>query len=111
MSGWFKVSNSIYDDPKMLGLSDSARVSWINLLAFCSKHETDGDVITAAFPIVFRKKKDRDELESAGLVEPTPDGVRIVKYLAHQRSKAEIEADRAAARDRQRRSRGRDVTA
>ena len=106
MSGtWFKVSNNFPDHVDVIGLSDSAFRSFIQSLAYSSRNETDGWIPVAAARRVMSKKRDAAELVEAGRLVERSGGWLIVNYLDHQRSKAQIEAEREAARKRKARQR------
>lgn len=106
MSTWIKLMDSMADHPDVVGLSDSAFRSYVQAMFYSSRHKTDGWVPLAAERSVMRRSRDAAELVDAGRLVERSDGWLIVNYLEHQRSRAQIEAEREAARKRKAKSRG-----
>jgi hypothetical protein len=108
--GWLKVDDALTENPKCVGLSPFAWTLWIHGLAYCSRNLTDGNIPHAIVPRLCSIKdaaKAAAELVDAGLWHVTPDGWTVHDYLDHQRSRAQVQADRAAAAERQAKSRAR----
>jgi hypothetical protein len=82
---YIKLHDGMPDHPKVVGLSDAAFRAYVELLCYCSRYLTDGDVPTQ----VVRKiaaAKIQSELVAAGLAEESPKGMAMHDYLEHQRS-------------------------
>jgi len=104
---WFQVDDGMWSHPKMLGLSDGAGWLWVRAGAYCAQHLTDGVVPPAALRILAATDSNVAELVDAGLWEIIPEGHTFHDWDAYQRTREKVEADRAAARERQAKSRAR----
>lgn len=110
MSTWIKLYDSTPRHPTILGLSDSAFRSWFNALCYASEFTTDGFIPKTAASQVMRKPRDAAELVGAGRLIAEESGWWVVNYLEHQRSREQIERERAGARKRKARQRESDAT-
>ena len=90
-----RITNTILEHPKVVGLTDRAFRSYIAALCYCSRQETDGRIPTSAARVIGPPKVVA-ELISAGLLALNGDGYSIHDYLRHQRSAGEIAAFRSA---------------
>ena len=98
---WFKMDDSAYDHPKVVGLSDGAFRLWVCAGLYCSRHLTDGIVAPGTLRVLQAKQRYCDELWAAGLWEPLPEGgYRYHDWGEYQPLRAEVEARRKANRDR-----------
>lgn len=97
---YIRLDDSWIDHPKVAGLSDSAKVLYIAGLSYASRHTTDGALAGKVWRTIGGTARTVQELVNGGLWEAADDGFAIHDYLKHQRSKAEIEADREKARER-----------
>lgn len=107
---WLKLDDSMVEHPKCVDLTPFAWTLWLHAISYCSRNLTDGLIPQAMLPrlcSVNDPAKAAAELVDAGLWRVTGDGYQVHDYLDHQRSRAEVEADRTAAAERQRRSRER----
>jgi hypothetical protein len=109
-SAWVRLSTSILTDPDVATLTDGAFRAWVNGLAYSGANLTDGLIDPRALKMLAVKPRALAELVEVGLWQPTDPatpggGVIIRNYLAHQRSRAQVDADRTAARRRQARKR------
>lgn len=111
---WFKLTTSFVSHPKVIGLSDKAFRLHIAALAYSAENLTDGEIDRAALRLLGsysglqRPVLQAKELVTARLWEISPlenEGYRIHDYSEHQRTKQDVERDRAAARERVRRHR------
>lgn len=105
---WVKVDDLITEHEKCVGLSSDAWCLWLHGLTYCSRNLTDGRIPEAMLhrlSAVKNPKKAAQELIDAGLWDKAPKAYLVHDYLEHQRSKAQVEADREAANERQRRAR------
>lgn len=109
---WFKVDDKFWSHPKALHLSSTALGIWVRCGAYCADHLTDGtieDRTVAAIcpdprPVV---AKAIHELVQAGLWEPRDGAWQYHDWPDHQPSREQVEADRKAGAERQRKSRER----
>lgn len=109
-SAWVRLSTSILTNPDVATLTDPAFRSWVNGLAYCGANLTDGHIDARGLRMLGVKPRALAELVEVGLWQPTAtgqpaSGVTVRNYLAHQRSRAQVDADRTAARRRQARKR------
>lgn len=102
---WFKVDDGWWSHPKTLLLSDSAQALWVRAGSYSMKHLTDGGVPVAALPMLRARPKAAQELVSAGLWTRVGDGYQFHDWAIYQPSRGQVEADRAAAAERQRKAR------
>lgn len=94
----------------MLALSPYAWTMWLHGLTYSSRNLTDGHIPAAILPRLSALKSPEravEELVAAECWKVVEDGWAVVDYADHQRTKAQVEADRAAAAERKRRSRER----
>lgn len=103
---WFKIDDDFAEHPKFLALSDAAVAAWVRALAYASRFLTDGRVPKVANRVIGTGKALK-ELVAAGLLIDCDDHWQIHDYTDHQRTKAEVEAERNAAAERSRRYRER----
>lgn len=98
---WAKLDDEFYDHPKVLRVSLAATGLYALCLSYAARKMTDG-----ALPANAVRRLAGDEMWEAlaeqlvhvGLWEREHDGFRIHDFLAYNRSKAEVLADRAALR-------------
>lgn len=103
---WFKIDDDFADHPKFVACSDAAVAAWVRALAYSSRFLTDGQVPKAANRLIGTARALR-ELVSVGLLVDEGDHWQIHDYVDHQRTRAEVEAERNAASERSRRYRSR----
>lgn len=91
---YVKLLTTIYDDPKMLRLSDRAFRYYVESLAWAGRHETDGNVILAG-----KKPRHVQELIDVGLFDATDEAFvfHIHNYEKHQKTKAQLDQARTRA--------------
>lgn len=100
---WFKFYNDLVDDPRYVALSDAAWTLHIHGMAYCSKNLTDGVIPRGMIRRLCGTKdpmKAAKELVAAGMWAEDGDGWEVVDYLKGQRSKAQVEAERKANREK-----------
>lgn len=96
----FRVRDTIHDHPKMLGIPLAALGLWTYAGAWSAKHLTDGLIPTTAINHLPNWRRLSTELEDRHLWEPVNGGWAIVDWDQHQRTRAQVEAERAAGRER-----------
>lgn len=101
---WVKLDDQFPDHPKVIAAGPDAAWLYVAGLCFASKYLTDGFVPTHMLQHLTKQK--RPEVLVARLVElgmwsEVDGGWAIHDYAKHQRTRAQIEAERAAASRRQ----------
>lgn len=106
---WVKLEDGFPSNPKVLAVTTPARYLYVVGLCYASAHLTDGRIPATALTVLHAQAGTRPrhaaELLDAGLWRHDGDTVTIPDYLEHQRSRAQVEAERDAARQRQAKSR------
>ena len=103
---WTKVSDEFCDDPTMLQLCRDDRLLWVEALVYCNRVLSDGYIPMAALtrftdhPQVI---EGMSRLQDADLVEVLEGGWQIVNFTKDQRSREQVEATRAEAKERMQR--------
>ena len=110
MSRWFRVYDSVLDDPKVQRLEPGLFKAWINLLCLASRH---GGALPPIEDIAFALRLDAGAaaaavaaLQAAGLVDAVEGALRPHKWDERQFTAARTGAER----QRRYRERQRDVT-
>lgn len=103
---WIKIDDQFADHPKFVARSDHAIATWVRALAYSSRYLTDGIIPKAAQRLIGPDQA-IDELVGASILIDLDDAWKIHDYTDHQRSRAEVEADRAASAERSRAYRNR----
>ncbi|CAM4331943.1 hypothetical protein NONI108955_21275 [Nocardia ninae] len=108
------------DHPKFAGWSDSARFKLIRLWVYCALHHSDGFVPTTILRQICRKDVVEllRKLDGVAFLEDG-SGIQFLDYTEHQRSRADVDAQRGKASSagvksgavRRQKSRGKAVTA
>lgn len=106
---WFTVDDGFWSHPKTIGISLGAVGVWTLAGSWCAQHLTDGYIPADALAMICRRKVDRQaqELVERNLWTPVGDGWQFVDWSQWQLTRAEVEARRAGARERQARRRRR----
>lgn len=86
------------ENPKIVGLSDAAFRLYIEVVCWCSRHESDGSIPTPMIQRMARSPKVITELIKANLIRDELGSYTVKDYLLHQRSRREIAALRQARR-------------
>jgi hypothetical protein len=102
---WFKVDDGLHSHPKWLGASLGARALWVTAGSWSASHLTDGHIPRHVLASLGGRPKHATELVELGLWAVDGDGWRFHDWDAFQPSSESVEADRANARERQRRAR------
>lgn len=99
---WFKVDDGFHGHPKVVGLSPSAVGVWLLTGTWSAQYLTDGAVPRGIMTRLGGTDADAHELITAGLWDAADDGFQFHEWAEYQPTKTEVEAERAAARDRMR---------
>lgn len=98
---WFKVDDAFHGHPKVLELSLPSVGLWTLAGSWCANYLTDGEITLRAIGRLGGSEKYAQELVDAGLWIPGDDETFQFKdWEDYQPLKAEIEAERDAARER-----------
>jgi hypothetical protein len=97
---WFKVDDGFHGHPKVMDLSVEAVGLWTLAGSWCAKYLTDGFVPEKTVRRLGGGPDLAGELYAAGLWEASNGGWQFKDWTDYQPSKAEVEAERQAARDR-----------
>lgn len=73
---WAKLSDTFYDDPKILAVSDGAAGVYAKSLSYSARHGTGGEIPRTA-PFLRGRADFIRELRRVGLWEPTKAGYRV----------------------------------
>lgn len=98
---WFNIDDKAWAHPKFIGLSATASDLWWRAGAWCAGHLTDGFVPDEAISLL-GKRAAIVELVRRGLWERAEGGYQFHDWSDWQRTREQVEADRAAAKERQR---------
>ena len=105
---WIKLEDNIYTHDRALRAGPEAMWLWVAGMCWCSQHLTDGKIPESVLPLLV---PDGDgcslavRLVDVGLWRRVRDGFAVKNYRKFQRTAAEVEVERAAARERMRRVR------
>lgn len=105
---WVKIDDAITEHPKFLSLSPAGWTMWLHGIAYCSRNLSDGRIpkpMLQRLSSLSQPKKAAAELVAAGLWHESDDAYQVHDYLDHQRSRAQVNGERAAAAERQRKHR------
>lgn len=111
---WVRLDEAMPEHPKVAALGDSAFALWITSIAYANRNLTDGFVPSAVGIGQLRYCDGNPipairELEDAGIWHKVDGGWEIHDFLDYQPSKANVLAEREAARERMARRRSSDV--
>ncbi len=102
---WFRVDDDFALHPKAIAAGNNALGLWVRAGAYAAQYLTEGFVPAGMLPVLGGRPKDAEALVKAGLWRKTAGGWRFHQWEERQPTKAQVEADRAAAAERQRRAR------
>lgn len=98
---WVRIDENAMDHPKIGALPDGAFRLWVQGLAYCQKHLTDGLVSDLAVrSLLAYSPRRREILLAAGLWDLAHAGIRVHDYLQWNESRAHVNAKRDAAKER-----------
>jgi hypothetical protein len=104
---WIKLDDNFGDHENVAGLPTDAKWLFVCSLLWCSRHLSDGRLPAPTIVNRIAGIPERSvEAATAALVEAglwretKAGGVRVHNYKRHQRSRAQVEAERLATRER-----------
>jgi hypothetical protein len=98
---WVKLDDALFSHPKVLRAGNEATGAWIRMLAYCAAYLTDGVIDADTALSLAGRQKVIDRLVTARLLDRDGDTLRVHDYLAHNPSRVQVLADRAAKTERQ----------
>lgn len=99
---WFQVDDGFHAHPKVFSLSMAAVGVWVLGGSWSARYLTDGAVPAGMVTRLGGSPEHAAELVAAGLWSETPEGFQFHEWEKVQPLKADVEAERAAARERMR---------
>jgi hypothetical protein len=102
----FQVDPDFYDHPKSIGMSDAAVALWTRAGSYSAAKLTDGFIAEHVLATLSRTPEEAaDELTRRGLWRRVRGGYQYHQWDHRNLTKARVEEDRAADRDRKKRAR------
>lgn len=101
---WFRLEDNFHHHPKILKAGNAATGLWVRCGTYSAQYLTDGFIL-AETAHEHGKAREIDALLDSRLWVEKEDGFVMPDYLDYNPSKEQVLAERAAARDRQRRKR------
>lgn len=99
---WFKVDDGFHGHPKVMMLSPSAIGLWLLAGTWSAQYLTDGLVPAGMVRRFGGTPEDAADLVNAALWHEVDGGYQFHEWAEYQPLKADVEAERAASRDRMR---------
>jgi hypothetical protein len=97
---WVKVDDGLYDHPKFMRVSNAAVGLWTRALAYCGRHNLDGRV-PRRFVELHGTPEEARELLDVNLWIDRGDEIEIKDFLKFNPSKRQVEREKKATRERQ----------
>lgn len=97
---WFKVDDAFHGHPKVMELSPAAVGVWTLAGSWCANYLTDGEIKTAIVRRLGATDEMVQELVNAGLWIDIGGAYQFKDWDEYQPLKADVEAERNAARER-----------
>jgi hypothetical protein len=101
---WFKVDDGFHCHPKVLEIGNAGAGFYVRCGSWVSQQLTDG-FVPRSIALLYGDKDLIESLVETRLWMPVDGGWQMNDYLHYNRSRGEVEADRAAAAERQKRAR------
>lgn len=98
---WVKLDDALFSHPKVLRAGNEATGAWVRMLTYCAAYLTDGVIDADTALSLAGRQKIIDRLVTARLLDRDGDVLRVHDYLAHNPSRVQVLADRAAKTERQ----------
>ncbi|MGO2188240.1 MAG: hypothetical protein ACTH4Y_08340 [Microbacterium gubbeenense] len=102
---WFRIDDGFHGHPKVVQLSLESVGLWALSGAWCAQYLTDGVVSSNTVRRLGGTTENISELVNSGLWNEHSDGWEFKDWADYQPVKAEVEAERSAARERMKRVR------
>jgi len=98
---WFKVDDHLSMNPKVIAAGNSAMGLWVRGGSWCAANLTDGRLPAAMVQPLGGRTRDAQRLVEVGLWVKVDGGYQFKGWTDYQPTKVEVEAERAANRERQ----------
>lgn len=102
---WVRLSDNFYRHPKFLRAGPRGGYLAICGIAYANEYLTDGFIPAIAPAALGATPRDIDAVVGSGLWTPADGGWSIHDFAEYQPTRAQVEAERSAARERMRRVR------
>lgn len=96
---WLKIDDQFPHHPKLVSISIPARWAYMEGLCYCAQYLTDGFIADGQARLIASPKV-RAELLEAVLWHEVKGGISVHDYLDYNPTKAQVMAEREAARKR-----------
>jgi hypothetical protein len=103
MADWAKIDVGFLRHPQVIVLKSVEQLGYLALILYAQEYETDGMIPDAALVVCGVKPSEVKSMEKSGLVVRTEGGWSIDGFTRKQKTSAELDAERAKARDRKQR--------
>lgn len=101
---WFKVDDSFWSHPKVMGLSDEAIAMWVRAGSYACQHLTDGAIMSRVTHALGTRGA-AEELVAAGLWARADDGYIFHDWGEYQETSVDVKKRRDQWKERQKRAR------
>lgn len=98
---WFKVDDGFAFHRKAIKAGNTALGLWVRAGSWCAHQLTDGQVPSEILPLLGGTTDDAEQLVAAGFWEAVEGGYQFYGWHDYQPTKADVEEERAKARERQ----------
>lgn len=96
---WFKLDDRFFDNPKIAGISDAAKIAYLKAGTYCARELTDGLLPFFKGKEYAGSTRVMKELVPS-LWEPFEAGFQVHDYLKYNPTRAQVLAEREAAQQR-----------
>lgn len=107
---WFKVEDTFALHPKVITVGNAPLGLWLRAGSWSASQLTDGFIPASLVATLGGKTADAHRLVAAGLWDEVDGGYRFHDWQHYQPTRADVEANRAAQRERQAKSRARGLS-
>lgn len=97
---WFKVDDRLAFHPKVVQAGNAAMGLWVRCGSYSAQFETDGWLDLGTVRALGGRKRDIDRLLEVGLWHEENDGIRFHDWTEFQPTKAQLDEERSATRER-----------
>lgn len=106
---WFKLDDGFHSHPKVLEVGNEATGLYVRCGSYCAQHLTDG-LVSPGVLMLYGNAELAATLVRARLWRVVDGGWQMNDYLTYNPSREQVEAEREAAAERQRRAREKRTT-
>lgn len=107
---WFRIDDSFHCHPKVMEAGTAAAGLWVRCGCYSAQHLTDG-FVPASIAAMYGTPRMASRLVSAGLWSENVNGFTMKDFSDYNPSRADVEKERSAARERMRARRSGEVRA